>query len=96
MGLLLMKFMYCRIVTALILYGIWLSPPHVMYFVLSLIMIGAMLCSSLKTSDVLEVKAAEAWVPGMVWTDVNVSVSGIICCFEAKINEEALYLKDRY
>ena len=67
-----------------------------MYFVLSLIMIGAMLFSSLKTSDVLEVKDAEAWAPGMVWTDVNVSVSGIICCFEAKINEEALYLKDRY
>ena len=40
-----MKFMYCRIVSALILYGIWLSPPHGMYFVLSLIMIGAMLCS---------------------------------------------------
>ena len=60
MGLLLMKFMYCRIVSALILYGICLSPPHGMYFVLSLIMIGAMLCSSLKTSDVLEVKAAEA------------------------------------
>lgn len=80
-----MKFMYCRIVSALILYGIWLSPPHGMYFVLSLIMIGAMLCSSLKTSDVLEVKAAEAWAPGMLWTDVNVSVSGIICCFEAKI-----------
>ena len=60
MGLLLMKFMYCRIVSALILYGIRLSPPQGMYFVLSLIMIGAMLCSSLKTSDVLEVKAAEA------------------------------------
>ena len=71
MGLLLMKFMYCRIVSALILYGIWLSPPHGMYFVLSLIMIGAMLCSSLKTSDVLEVKAAEAWVPGMMTTDVG-------------------------
>ena len=85
MGLLLMKFMYCRIVSALILYGIWLSPPHGMYFILSLIMIGAMSFSSLKTSDVLEVKVAEAWVPGMVWTDVNVSVSGIICCFEAKI-----------
>ena len=64
MGLLLMKFMYCRIVSALILYGIWLSPPHGMYFVLSLIMIGAMLCSSLKTSDVLVVKVAETWVPG--------------------------------
>ena len=71
MGLLLMKFMYCRIVSALILYGIWLSPPHGMYFVLSLIMIGAMLCSSLKTSDVLEVKAAETWVPGIVTTDVG-------------------------
>ena len=79
-----MKFMYCRIVSALILYGIWLSPPQGMYFVLSLIMIGAMSFSSLKTSDVLEVKAAEAWAPGMVWTDVNVSVSGIICCFEGK------------
>ena len=43
--------------------------------------LGAMLCSSLKTSDVLEVKAAEALAPGMVWTDVNVSVSGIIWCF---------------
>ena len=65
----------------MILYGIWLSPSHGMYFILSLMMIGAMLCSSLKTSDVLEVKAAEAWVPWMLWTDVNVSVSGIICCF---------------
>lgn len=44
-------------------------------------MIGAMSCSSLKTSLVLEVKAAEAWVPGMLWTDVNVSVSGIILAF---------------
>ena len=52
-----------------------------MYFIFSLMMIGAMLCSSLKTSDVLEVKAAEALAPGMVWTDVNVSVSGIIWCF---------------
>lgn len=34
-------------------------------------MLGAMLCSSLKTSLVLEVKAAEAWVPGMVTTDVG-------------------------
>lgn len=42
-----------------------------MYFILSLMMIDAMLCSSLKTSDVLEVKAAEAWVPGMVTTDVD-------------------------
>lgn len=46
-------------------------------------MIGVMWCSSLKTSDVLEVevKAAEEWAPGMLWMDVNVSVSGIICCF---------------
>ena len=85
MGLLLMKFMYCRIVSALILYGIRLSAPQGMYFMRSLIMIGVMLCSSLKTSVVLEVKAAEAWAPGIVWTDVNVGVSGIICCFEAKI-----------
>ena len=42
-----------------------------MYFILSLMMIGAMLCSSLKTSDVLGVKAAEAWRPGMVATDVR-------------------------
>lgn len=56
-----------------------------MYFMRSLMKIGAMSFSSLKTSDVLVVKVAEAWVPGMLWTDVNVSVSGIICCFEAKI-----------
>ena len=30
-----------------------------------------MLCSSLKTSDVLAVKAAEALAPGMVTTDVG-------------------------
>ena len=71
MGLSLMKFTYCRMVSALILYGIWLSPPHGMYFILSLIMIGAMLFSSLKTSDVLEVKAAETWAPGIVTTDVG-------------------------
>lgn len=81
MGLLLMKFMYCRIVSALILYGIRLSPSHGMYFMRSLMKMAAMSFSSLKTSDVLEVKAAEAWVPGIVWMDVNVSVSGIICCF---------------
>ena len=82
MGLLLMKFMYCRIVSALILYGIWLSPPQGMYFMRSLIMIGVMLCSSLKTSDVLEVKAAEALVPGMVWTDVGgINEKSLISCF---------------
>ncbi len=63
------------------MYGIWLSPPYGMYFMRSLMKIGAMSFSSLKTSDVLVVKAAEAWVPGMLWTDVNVSVSGIYWCF---------------
>jgi len=71
MGLLLMKFMYCRIVSALILYGIRLSPPQGMYFMRSLMKMGAMSFSSLKTSDVLEVKAAETWVPGIVTTDVG-------------------------
>ena len=53
-----------------------------MYFILSLMMIGAMLCSSLKTSDVLEVKAAEAWVPGMVTTDVGgINEKSLISCF---------------
>ena len=60
---------------------------HGMYFILSLMMIGAMLCSSLKTSDVLEVKAEEAWVPGMVTTDVDgiKEKSLISCFFRAKI-----------
>lgn len=45
-------------------------------------MIGAMLCSSLKTSDVLEVKAAEAWAPGMVWTDVGgIKEKSLMSCF---------------
>ena len=35
-----------------------------MYFMRSLMKIGAMSFSSLKTSDVLVVKAAETWVPG--------------------------------
>ena len=58
-----------------------------MYFILSLMMIGAMLCSSLKTSDVLEVKAAEALAPGMVATDVGGmnEKSLISCFFRAKI-----------
>ena len=55
--------------------------PHGMYFILSLMMTVAMSCSSLKTSDVLEVKAAEAWAPGMLWTDGNGGVAGIICWF---------------
>ena len=53
------------------LYDIRLSPPQGMYFMRSLMKIGAMSFSSLKTSDVLVVKAAEAWVPGMVATDVG-------------------------
>ena len=53
------------------LYGIRLSPPQGMYFMRSLMKIGAMSFSSLKTSDVLVVKAAEAWVSGMVATDVG-------------------------
>ena len=87
MGLLLMKFMYCRIVSALILYGIRLSPPHGMYFMRSLMKIGAMSFSSLKTSDVLEVKAAEAWAPGIVTTDVGgINEKSLISCFfRAKI-----------
>ena len=69
------------------LYGILLSPPHGMYFILSLMMIGAMLCSSLKTSDVLAVKAAEALAPGMVTTDVGgINEKSLISCFfRAKI-----------
>ena len=58
-----------------------------MYFILSLMMIGAILCSSLKTSLVLVVKAAEVWVPGMVATDVGGinEKSFISCFFMAKI-----------
>ena len=87
MGLSLMKFTYCRMVSALILYGIWLSPPQGMYFMRSLMKIGAMSFSSLKTSDVLEVKAAETWVPGIVTTDVGGinEKSLIYCFFRAKI-----------
>ena len=50
-------------------------------------MIGVILCSSLKTSDVLEVKAAEALAPGMVTTDVGGmnEKSLISCFFRAKI-----------
>ncbi len=82
MGLSLMKFTYCRMVSALILYGIWLSPPQGMYFMRSLMKIGAMSFSSLKTSDVLEVKAAETWVPGIVTTDVGgINEKSLIYCF---------------
>ena len=67
-----------------------------MYFILSLMMIGAMLCSSLKTSDVLEVKAAEAWAPGMLWTDIGGinEKSFISCFFRAKIRIEMCGGKD--
>ena len=53
----------------------------------SLIKMGAMSFSSLKTSDVLEVKAAEAWAPGMVTTDVGgINEKSLISCFfRAKI-----------
>lgn len=69
------------------LYGIRLSPPQGMYFMRSLIKIGAMSFSSLKTSEVLVVKAAEVWVPGMVATDVGGinEKSFISCFFMAKI-----------
>ena len=67
-----------------------------MYFILSLIMIGAMLCSSLKTSDVLEVKAAEAWAPGIVTTDVGgINEKSLLSCFfRAKIRREMCGGKD--
>lgn len=53
----------------------------------SLMKIGAMSFSSLKTSDVLVVKAAEAWAPGMVATDVGgINEKSLISCFfRAKI-----------
>ena len=43
---------------------------------------GAMLCCSLKTSLVLGVKAAEAWVLGRVTTDVGgINEKSLISCF---------------
>jgi hypothetical protein len=58
-----------------------------MYLILSLMMIGAMLCYSLKTSDVLEVKAAALLVPGIGTTDVGgVKEKSLMSCFfRAKI-----------
>ena len=58
-----------------------------MYFMRSLMKIGAMSLSSLKTSDLLVVKAAEAWVQGMVATDVGgINEKPLISCFfRAKI-----------
>ena len=69
------------------LYGIWLSPPHGMYFILSEMNMWAMSCSSLKTSDVLVVKAAALLVPGIGTTDVGGmnEKSLISCFFRAKI-----------
>ena len=53
-----------------------------MYFMRSLMKIGAMSFSSLKTSEVLVVKAAEAWVTGMVATDVGgINEKSLISCF---------------
>ena len=64
--------------------------PTGMYFMRSLMKIGAMSFSSLKTSDVLEVKAAEAWAPGIVTTDVGgINEKSLISCFfRAKIRRE--------
>lgn len=58
-----------------------------MYFKRSLMKMDAMSFSSLKTSDVLEVKATEAWAPGMVATDVGgINEKSLISCFfRAKI-----------
>ena len=48
----------------------------------SLMKMGAMSFSSLKTSDVLVVKAADLLVPGMVTTDVGgMNEKSLISCF---------------
>ena len=66
-----------------------------MYFMRSLMKIGAMSFSSLKTSDVLVVKAADAWAPGIVTTDVNVLVyRACIGVFRAKIEIGLIWRKD--
>ena len=69
-----------------------------MYLILSLMMIGAMLCYSLKTSDVLEVKAAALLVPGIGTTDVGgVKEKSLMSCFfRAKIWANVLWGKDMY
>lgn len=61
-----------------------------------MVLIGAILCSSLKTSDVLEVKAVEAWAPGMVTTYVGgINEKSLISCFfRAKIRREMCGGKD--
>ena len=81
MGLLLMKFMYCRIVSALILYGIWLSPPHGYVFHALVDEDGCNVVLLLKDFRCLGGEGCGDVGARMVWTDVNVSVSGIICCF---------------
>lgn len=73
-----------------------MSPPQGMYFMRLLMKIGAMLCFSLKTSDVLVVKAAETWASGIVTTDVGGinEKSLIYCFFRAKIRREMCGGKD--
>ena len=70
---------------SMMLYGIRLSPPHGMYFILSLMMTGAMSCS--QTSLVLGVKVADLLVPGIGATDVGgeQKKSLMSCFFRAKI-----------
>ena len=67
--------------------GICLSAPQGMYCILSVMKRGAMLCSSLKTSEVLGVKAVDLLVPGRVTTEVGgmKEKSLISCFFRAKI-----------
>ena len=67
--------------------GICLSAPQGMYCILSVMKTGAMLCSSLKTSEALGVKAVDLLVPGRVATEVGgmKEKSLISCFFRAKI-----------
>lgn len=67
--------------------GICLSAPQGMYFMRSVMKTVAMSRSSLKTSLVLVVKAADLLVPGRVTTEVGgmKEKSLISCFFRAKI-----------
>ena len=67
--------------------GICLSAPQGMYCILSVMKTGAMLCSSLKTSEVLGVKAVDLLVPGIMTTNVEgINEKSLISCFfRAKI-----------
>ena len=58
-----------------------------MYCILSVMKTGAMLCSSLKTSEVLGVKAVDLLVPGIMTTNVEgINEKSLISCFfRAKI-----------